>query len=149
MQVVMKNRNRRRGFTLLEVLLVVGIIALLAAFVVPSFIGTEKSAKIKLAEGMVGTGGTLATQLELYRMAMGTYPDELKGLVEKPDDEDEEAKWGGPYITDPKSLRDPWANELQYKFPGEVREDSYDLWSMGPDGEDGTDDDIKNWTSED
>ncbi|MHC4444167.1 MAG: type II secretion system major pseudopilin GspG [Planctomycetota bacterium] len=150
MQPTRKKRNRRRrGFTLLEVLLVVGIIALLAAFVVPSFIGTEKSAKIKLAKAMVDSGGTLATQLELYRMAMGKFPEELTGLTEKPDDDEEAEKWGGPYITDPNKLKDPWGNELQYKFPGEVNEGGYDLWSWGPDEEDGSDDDIKNWSSED
>ena len=149
MQFTREKRNRRRGgFTLLEVLLVVGIIALLAAFVVPSFIGTEDKAKKKLAESMVSTGGAIATQLELYRMAMDKYPEELTGLTEKPDDDEEAEKWGGPYITDPKSLKDPWGNELQYKFPGEVNEGSYDLWSWGPDEEDGTDDDIKNWSSE-
>jgi len=144
-------RNRRRsGFTLLEVLLVVGIIALLAAFVVPTFLSTQRGAEIDIAQTMVDDGGTLATQLNLYHMAIGAYPEELKELVEEPDDEDIAAKWRGPYITDLKKLKDSWGNELQYARDGEFNgEGKYDLWSMGPDGEDGSDDDIGNWSKED
>lgn len=145
------NRGRRRaGFTLLEVLLVVGIIALLAAFVVPQFIGTEEKAKIKATQGIVGSGGTLATQLEIFRTHMGRYPEELKELSEKPDDEAEAEKWAGPYITDPNSLKDAWGRELKYKGPeeAEFNKGKYDLYSLGKDGEDGTDDDIGNWTKE-
>jgi general secretion pathway protein G len=139
-------RNRRRsGFTLLEILIVVGIIALLAALVVPNFLNTQKGAEIRLAQSMVDSGGAVATQLNLYRMHMGIFPKELKELVVKPDDEDA-AKWQGPYFDDASKLKDPWGEELQYKFPGELHgEDSYDLWSKGPDKQDGTDDDITNW----
>jgi len=148
-----RNRNRRRcGFTLIEVLLVVGIIALLAAFVVPSYMNTQRSAETDIAKSMCDDGGTLATQLNLYRMAIGVYPEELKELVEPPDDEDLAAKWEGkgPFINDLKKLKDPWHQELQYTKDGEFNgEGKYDLWSIGPDGEDGTDDDIGNWTKED
>lgn len=143
-----QQQTRRGGFTLLEVLLVIGIIALLAAFVVPQFMGTEQQAKIKTTQAMVSTGGNLATTLELYRSAVGEYPEDLKYLYEKPDDEDKAAKWGGPYITNPESLKDAWSNDLIYKYPGDVREGSYDLSSAGPDGDEGTDDDITNWKKE-
>ena len=141
---------RRSGFTLLEVLLVVGIIALLAAFVVPSYLAIGKGAEIDIARTMVDDGGTLATQLNLYHMAIGEFPEELKELVEKPDDDDIAAKWRGPYINDLKNLKDPWGNELEYARDGEFNgEGKYDLWSTGPDGEDGSDDDIGNWSKED
>lgn len=143
-----KKRTRRGGFTLIEVLLVVAIIALLAAFVVPQFMSTQKGAEVDIAKSMVSSGGQLATQLELYRMHMGSYPEELSGLVEKPDDDEAGENWRGPYIQSMDKLKDPWKNELQYKYPGEVNESSYDLWSMGPDGEDGTDDDIKGWSTD-
>jgi len=143
-------RNQRRsGFTLLEVLLVIAIIALLAAFVVPSYLATGQGARMDIAKTMVDDGGSLATQLNLYHMALGEYPEELKELVEKPDDEDKAAKWRGPYINDLKKLKDPWGHELQYTKDGEFNgEGKYDLWSLGPDGEDGTDDDIGNWSKE-
>ncbi len=141
-----RTRRRRRGFTLLEILIVVGIIALLAAFVVPSLVGTQDKAKLDLARSMVGWGGNLATQIEIFRTHTGSYPEELKELTEKPDDEAKAGKWAGPYITDPGSLKDPWGNELQYKAPGQFNPERYDLWSNGPDGQDGTDDDIGNWT---
>ncbi len=148
---IRNQRRRRRAFTLLEVLLVVGIIALLAAFVVPQFIGTEKKARIKAARGMVDWGGTIATQLELYRQDMGAYPEELRELFEAPDEEEEAEKWAGPYINSLNSLKDPWGQELQYKAgeDAEFNENRYDLWSTGPDKEDGSDDDIGNWTRED
>lgn len=140
-------RRRHQGFTLLEVLLVVGIIALLAAFVVPSFMGTEDSARNQIAQTMVDDGGSIATQLELFRMHMGRYPEELKELVEKPEGE-EASKWHGPYINDLAKLKDPWTRELKYKCPGENRPESYDLWSTGKDGEDGNEDDLSNWKKE-
>jgi len=146
MQLIRKNRNRRQGgFTLLEVLLVVGILALLAAFVVPSLMGTRTRAEIDITKGKIGA---ISSSIEIYRMHMGKYPEELTNLIQKPEDETEAGKWGGPYIEDASKLKDPWDHEIQYKFPGEVREGSYDLWSYGPDGEDGSADDIKNWTSE-
>jgi len=141
--------RRRGGFTLLEVLLVVGIIALLAAFVVPQFMGTQRGVEIDTAKNMVDSGGPLGIQLQLYRMHIGKFPEELKELYEKPDDEEEAEKWRGPYIDNPEKLKDPWGNELQYKCPGDVNEEGYDLWSTGPDGEDGTDDDLTNWKKED
>jgi general secretion pathway protein G len=146
MQATKRIRKRaRRGFTLLEILIVIGIIALLAAFVVPNFIHTSDNAKKDLAKVAVSSGGTLGMQLDIYHTHMGKYPTSLKELVEKPDGEDA-AKWAGPYIKDMNSLKDPWGEDLQYKFPGELHgEENYDLWSKGPDKQVGTDDDITNW----
>jgi general secretion pathway protein G len=146
MQWTRRNRNRRRsGFTLLEILIVVGIIALLAAFVVPSFFSTQRGAEIDITQTMVGSTGPIGTQLRLYQLHTGRFPDELKQLHEKPDDPEAAAKWRGPYIEDPAALRDAWGRELRYKAPGDNNVNSYDLWSVGPDGQDGTEDDITNW----
>ncbi len=146
-------RQRRRGFTLFEVLLVIAILALLAAFVVPRFMNVGEQANIDMAKTAMGRSGPLAKALDLYRIAMGKYPegeDGLKALIEAPEDDVEEGekKWNGPYLQDEKSLKDPWGHEYNYRFPGEENEDMYELWSNGPDGEEGTEDDIKSWGDE-
>ena len=151
----MYNRRSVRGFTLLEVLIVVGILALLAALVIPRFFEVGEGAKIDLTQSQIGRSGPIGTALELYRQAMGTYPetsDGLMALVERPSglDEEMENKWRGPYIDNPEALVDPWGEEYQYAFPGEKNDENmYDLWSMGPDREDGTEDDIVNWLKDD
>lgn len=142
-------RNRRRGgFTLLEILVVVAIIALLAAFVVPSFINTQAGAEVRLTKSLVSNNGPIATAIDTFRLEVGRYPKELSELTQKPDDETEASRWNGPYIKDAKDLRDAWHNEIKYESPGKVNEGSYDLWSMGPDGVDGNDDDIANYAKE-
>jgi general secretion pathway protein G len=147
MAQVKRVRSRRGGFTLLEVLLVVGILALLAAFVVPTFIKTQEDAYVKTTKANMGG---LTSPLELFHQALGRYPQELKELFEKPDDEEEASKWTGPYIDDLTKLKDAWGHEFQYlgNEDAKANEGRYDLWSMGKDGEDGTDDDITNWTKD-
>ena len=144
-------RNRRSGFTLIEVLLVAGILALLAAFVVPNLMGAGKQAKMDLARAAVGRSGPIAKQITKYNFDNGVLPEELADLVsrEVPASlEMEEKDWKGPYIEDSESLIDPWGTEYQYRAPGEVNEDGYDLWSNGPDKEEGTEDDLTNWQEE-
>ena len=143
--------KRRTGFTLIEVLLVIAILAVLAAFVMPQFMGVADQAKIDAAKIQISRSGPIAQALQMYRLGVQNYPttDEgLRALTQKPDSLDEFQKWRGPYIEDAHTLTDPWGkNEYQYRSPGEYNED-YDLWSMGPDREDGTEDDITNWTRE-
>lgn len=148
----MSHRKRRShaGFTLLEVLLVIGILALLAAFVVPSLTGAGKQARIGIAKTAIGRSGPIANALKRYKWDIGTFPDTdegLEALFERPDSVDEESgKWTGPYLEgDPEDLTDPWGYPYQYRFPGEAKETEYDLWSFGDDRKDGTDDDIVSW----
>jgi general secretion pathway protein G len=113
--------------------------------------GVRGNARTQVATMMVKSGGPLATSLELFRLQVGRYPNELKELYEKPEDEEAAGKWAGPYIKDAESLEDPWGNTYQYTGGDEEPEFNsgrYDLWSMGPDGESNTDDDIGNWTRE-
>jgi general secretion pathway protein G len=82
----------------------------------------------------------------MYKLDMGEYPEELSDLTEDPGGDDEN-KWGGPYVENPADLKDAWGRPLEYRQQSEVKgEEYYDLWSNGKDGEEGTDDDIKNWT---
>lgn len=139
-------RSRIRAFTLLEVLMVVIIIGLLAAFVVPSFFGAGDRARQDLTQAVVDRGFNGA--LDLYRVHMGKYPPSDDGglqlLIERPDDEELAKKWAGPYL-EPKDLKDAWGNDYMYECPGKYNENKYDLSSPGKDGQEGTDDDIKNW----
>ena len=145
-----RKRSSRIGFTLLEVLLVIGILALLAAFVVPALSGAGEKARIGIAQTAIGRSGPIASALKRYKWDIGTFPDTDEGLAalfECPDSVDEESgKWAGPYLEgDPEDLTDPWGNPYQYRFPGEAKETEFDLWSFGPDRDDDTDDDVVSW----
>jgi general secretion pathway protein G len=86
------------------------------------------------------------TPLAGYRMAMGNYPSTAEGLqalIAAP--AGKEGRWTGPYLTETKLPLDPWGNPYQYAFPGTHNKERPDIWSRGPDGQDGTADDIGNW----
>ena len=143
-------RALRRAFTLLEVLMVVVIIGILAALVVPNFFGASEDARVRLTKALIQSG--INGTLDLYRLHMGRYPtsDEgLAALVEEPDDDEEAEQWKGPYVKEGAKLKDAWGNDLHYESPGRYNENSYDLHSMGPDEQDGTEDDVANWSEED
>jgi general secretion pathway protein G len=76
---------------------------------------------------------------------MKKYPAALQELIAKPGDAAMASKWGGPYMD--KIAKDPWERDFQYVSPGKHNVDSFDVWSNGPDGQDGTADDIGNWQS--
>lgn len=106
---------------------------------------TTSDQKAAAARRAVNREGTLAAALELFKMHVGRYPGKLDELVEQPENEADAEKWRGPYVTSADTLKDPWGHRLMYLSPGEHNRDTYDLWSLGPDGQDGTDDDITNW----
>jgi general secretion pathway protein G len=138
------NQRRSRGFTLIEIMVVVVIIGVLAATIIPQFIGTTHDAKVSAAKSHVAE---LESALERFNIHMDRYPtseEGLKLLVEPPSGDDK--RWRGPYV---KQLRpDPWGNPYQYKRPGTHHPTSFDLWSRGADGADGGEGDgadIGNW----
>ncbi len=143
LQVVFKRHDT--GFTLVELLLVIIIIATLAAIVVPKFTGRSEEARIAAAKADIST---IETQLDIYALDnLDKYPTAEQGiraLVEKPTTPPEPKKWKGPYLK--KGVpADPWGNEYKYLYPGTHNKSSFDLWSMGPDGQDGGGDDLSNW----
>lgn len=109
--------------------------------------GKEKTPdqKAAAARRMVNREGALAAALALFKMHVGRHPNKLDELVGQPENEDDAEKWKGPYVSSADTLKDPWGHRLMYLSPGEHNRDTYDLWSLGPDGKDGTDDDIANW----
>lgn len=134
-------RLHQGGFTMVELLLVLVILAVLAAIVVPKFAGRSEQARITAAKTQIAS---FETSLDAFEVDNGYYPrgsDGLQDLVEQPD---EAKNWHGAYIKE--IPLDPWGSEYIYEFPGKHNENGYDLMSMGPDGRVGGDDDITNWT---
>jgi len=141
-------RKKERAFTLLELLLVILIIGILAAVAVERFVGVGGEAKEKAAGLQIDS---FEGALERYKLHMDNYPTSEEGLqclVVKPDDEEAAQKWKGPYLQKNIIPKDPWGHDYVYKCPGEVNEESFDIISFGPDGEEGTDDDIPNYEKE-
>ena len=135
-------RVNNRGFTLMEIMLVVVIIGILAAAVVPKLVKQLPFVQNKTAKSDLAT---LESALDRYYIQNSDYPTTdqgLKALVQKPSSPPVPKNWVGPYI---KKYKDPWGNDYKYKCPGEHNPDEYDLWSVGKDGQDGTDDDVTNW----
>lgn len=136
----MSRQINRHGFTLIEILLVVMIIAMIAGLVAPQLAGKGRDAQIKKA--IADIDGGLAMALELYELDNGTFPQKLDDLITDPGSV---KRWKGPYVKKRVIPKDPWGNEYVYAFPGSENANSYDLSSFGPDGQSGTDDDIANW----
>jgi len=133
------------GFTLIEIMVVVIILGILAATILPQFMGTTHDARVGAAKAHIAE---LESALARFYVNMDRYPtpeEGLKVLVEAPT-EDPDKKWRGPYIT---QLRDdPWAHPYQYRAPGTHHKTGFDIWSRGADGKDGGEGDgadIGNW----
>lgn len=139
---VSKPLRRVRGFTLLELLVVMVIIGLLAGYVGPKFFGQIGKSEVKAARAQMDA---LGKALDQYRIDVGRYPGTEQGLavlVAKPADE---PRWAGPYLS--KAVpKDPWGKDYQYRSPGEHGD--YDLISLGRDGRpggEGEDADLTSW----
>ncbi len=136
--------HTRYGFTFLEIMFVVAIIGILLSIAIPRFVGRTQKARIEAAKLQIQH---FKTSLGAYEMDIGTFPTTsqgLKALLERPSDVYEE-DWNGKYMDNiPK---DPWHEEFIYKSPGDHNED-FDLFSKGPDRQEGTEDDITNWEEE-
>ncbi|MBI2264035.1 MAG: type II secretion system major pseudopilin GspG [Armatimonadetes bacterium] len=138
------------GFTLIEILIVVIIIAILATIVIPRLVGrTEKAKRTKAISDVKN----LETALDLFEADNGFFPTTdqgLRALVVKPTTEPTPEKWRGPYLKK-TNFTDPWGRAYNYLCPGEHNEESYDLSCYGKDGQpggEGVDADIVNWEEE-
>ncbi len=133
---------RRRGFTLLELLVVMVIIGLLAGYVGPRFFSQIGKSQTKVAQAQIDAFGKA---LDQYRLDVGRYPSTAQGLPALMVAPVGESRWQGPYLK--KAVpADPWGKPYQYRQPGEHGE--YDIFSLGADaqpGGEGPAADIGNW----
>lgn len=131
-----------RGFTLLELLVVLVILGLLVGYVAPRYFGQVGKSEIKVARAQIKA---LEDALDQYRLDVGRYPTTEQGLAALNTQPSGETRWQGPYLK--KAVPpDPWGNPYQYRSPGERAE--VDVWSFGTDGQaGGTGEaaDITNW----
>ncbi len=135
-------RRARPAFTLIELLLVLVILAVLAAVVVPKFTNRTQQAKITAAQTDISN---METALDAFEVDNGRYPTSAEGLRALTDQPPGMTTWKG-YLKRAVG-NDPWGNPYVYGCPGQHNTDGYDLHSFGPDGQDGTADDITNWTT--
>lgn len=140
-------RNAEAGFTLMEILAVITLIAFLMVMVVPNIAKNMTEGKKKITKTQIGAISNLVIQ---YYTDCGTYPsteEGLKALIQKPSSAPE--GWNGPYTSSATAkFTDGWNRELKYKCPGDHNVDSFDLYSLGADGADGginANADIGNW----
>jgi general secretion pathway protein G len=131
-------RQAQRGFTLVEMLLVLVILATLAAIVYPKVAGRSEQARVTAAQTQIGN---FKTALNAFEVDNGYFPKGKNGLmdlIQKPQDA---PSWHGPYLD--SIPKDPWGNDYMYENPGRHNPNSYDISSMGPPGKDTQ---IGNWT---
>lgn len=133
----------RKGFTLIELMIVVIIIAALAAMVVPRLAGRSEQAKVAVARADINSNISMA--LKLYELDNGSFPtggQGLNALIASPTG-GTSSNWNGPYLE--KAPIDPWGNPYFYRCPGSHNPSGYDLYSVGKDTVAGTEDDVGNW----
>lgn len=141
--MLMRMHRRRRGFTLVEMILVLVILATLAAIVIPKFTGRSEQARDAAARTQMAS---ISTALDAFEVDMGYYPTTSDGLALLLEPPQNATSWKGPYLKQVVP-NDPWGFPYVYEFPGKNNTRGYDLISGGPDGKTGTPDDITNWTT--
>lgn len=143
----LSSKRQARGFTLIEMMVVLAIIGTLAMLVGPSVFRNLGDANITAAQTQIET---MAVALDGYRLDVGRYPTTEEGLAalrRQPIGASAPAGWRGPYLRKAVPL-DPWHRPYAYEAPGVYNPDSYDLYTLGRDGlqdGEGEDADITSW----
>lgn len=135
----------RRGFTLVELLLVLTILAIMAGIVLPKFSGVGERARVSAAKTDIAS---FKTALAMYEVDQGSFPkgqNGLDALVNRPSGLGTGLNKWHKYLDVDKVPNDPWGKPYVYKNPGTHNPDSYDVWSLGPNGNGGNEA-IGNWT---
>lgn len=141
-----KRINEEKGFTLIEILIVVVIIGALTAIIGPELFSRVSQANQTAAANQLDV---FKVALNNYRLDNREYPSTdpgLEALVKNP--YSSSSNWSGPYLEQKEIPLDPWGNKYQYMEPGEHNDHNYDLWSFGSDGQEGGKDeaaDVTNW----
>jgi general secretion pathway protein G len=137
----------------MEMLIVLGILVIVFALAAPRFFGAREKANLNATKVQIEA---FRGALDKYKFDTMNYPateQGLQALFQAPaGSEDEEggevSGWDGPYMNKPALPKDPWGNEYQYAYPPERGSGDFpDIWSLGPDGEDNTEDDICSWVT--
>ena len=122
-----------KGFSLLEIMVTITIMTMIMGAVGVGVMGYLDKSKIKQAKIDIGT---ISNALDLYKTEFGRYPDSDDGLSRLVEEK---------ILKEKKVPQDPWGNEYVYIYPGSNNDDGFDLYSFGPDGKEGGNDDITNW----
>jgi len=143
-----RKQRRRSGFTLLEIMIVVAIIVMLAAFAVPNLVGMQDRAKVQSTKAQVQQ---FASNFEQYKVLAGNYPDSGQGFNALVNGDGNAQSWSPIISSEDANMLDPWGQRYSYQYPGSRNKfgsSKPDVWSNGPDRQSGTADDIGNWSGQ-
>ncbi len=136
----------RAGFTLIELLLVLVIIGVLAMVIAPRFVGRSEQARIAATKADIAN---IESALDTFEVDAGRFPTTEEGLGALVVPPAQVKAWHGPYLKRGGGVPlDKWNHPYNYRYPGQNNANGYDLWSFGPDGQNGGGDDIDNWSQQ-